>query len=157
VKIANIFLLDRPSRGGLSFIKRHTLFQSTSTDKSASVNRSHKLLDDGRVGSWAVWLKLSGNGLAAADRASLASEREMSGLRRLPPSASYRFLYFDGRLRARGRVAFLNNVPIVMRPPSQASRIIAPFRPQPQNLKNRDSGLRDSYCVKPATFCFKAP
>src|SRR5215472_7295849 len=53
VKIANIFLLDRPSRGGLSFIKRHTLSQSTSTDKSASVNRSHKLLDDALLGSCA--------------------------------------------------------------------------------------------------------
>jgi len=33
VKIANIFLLDRPSRGGLSFIRTYTIVQATSIDK----------------------------------------------------------------------------------------------------------------------------
>ena len=33
MKIANIFLLDRPSRGGLSFIRTYTIVQATSIDK----------------------------------------------------------------------------------------------------------------------------
>jgi len=44
-------ILDRPSRGGLFFIERHPIFQATSIDKSAHVNRSQKLLDDGLLGT----------------------------------------------------------------------------------------------------------
>jgi hypothetical protein len=39
VKIANISMLDRPSRGGLSSVKRHAVFQGDSIARSASVAR----------------------------------------------------------------------------------------------------------------------
>ena len=51
MKVANLSILDRPSRDGLSFIKRHPIFQA-SGEKVACVNRSQKLLANGQTGSY---------------------------------------------------------------------------------------------------------